>query len=648
MAEPEAQIPRNIGGDEIIEILGEGGMSVVYTAMQEHPRRKVAIKVLRGGIFSPTAARRFHLEVEILGKLDHPWIAKVFDAGTHDDGNGATPFFVMEYVSGAKELTPYLKEESPERREILKLFAMISSAIEHGHHRGVVHRDLKPGNILIDENGEPKIIDFGVARSLDNTVGEEAMTEAGRLVGTVQFMAPEQVDPKIKDIDARCDVYALGVVLYQMLTDRLPRVLEGLPIYEAVRQICEEDPVRPTIHDKTIDTNIEAIIMKAIHHNRERRYQSAGAMGRDMLRYLSHQPIKARKISMIDRAKLFLHRHGSSIGIASIVSVVVISIISMFIYKQGVGDSEIKRLESEIAELKTPFETTPVVPLSTQKPEPIEAVLTLPENAESVFVSGNGKIIVAIKDEFIYSRRTNDALVHTPPMNVDLSKASLALSQNGETLGVVAGVKCRIAQLGTFFEGDSEVVGRFTTTNSPPVAIAVDATRLAIVRDNMTLELFEIGEKTKRSASMSGQYVCIALPNLTQVVAATQNKVFVWTDDFPNNAMEYEGVQDPIVVGMMHEKPVIIGRGGDLIYYTNKLLNRKSLDLAGDVLFASVSSSGKKIAIVVGATLLRYDISTGDLRQVNECSEEIGGVSINSEGVIVFWTRGGEVFELTE
>jgi hypothetical protein len=180
------------------------------------------------------------------------------------------------------------------------------------------------------------------------------------------------------------------------------------------------------------------------------------------------------------------------------------------------------------------------------------------------------------------------------------------------------------------------------------VALAVDATRLAIVRDNMTLELLEVGVKAKRAASMSGQYACVALPNPTRVVAATPNKVFVWTDDFPNNAVEYEGVQDPVVVGMMHEKPVIIGRGGDLIYYTNKIPDRKSLDLAGDVLFASVSSSGKKIAMVVGTTLYRYEISTDELRQVYECSEEIGGVSINSEGVIVFWTRGGEVFELTD
>ena len=313
----EQAIPKHIGDYSIIKVLGEGGMSVVYTAKQKHPNRMVAIKVLRGGRFSTTASKRFYLEVEILGKLDHPWIAKIYDAGTHDDGNGATPYYVMELVENARELTPYLEQEKPNRRELLKLFTMITSAVEHGHHRGIVHRDIKPGNILIDEKGEPKLIDFGVARSLDNNkVNEQAMTEAGRLVGTVQFMAPEQVDTKISDIDARCDVYALGAVLYQMLTGRLPRTLEGLPIYEAVRQICLEDPVRPTVYDASLDQNLEAIIMKAIETNRENRYQTAGAFGRDMLRYLGDIPIKARKVTPVDRAKLFCKRHRRQITIS--------------------------------------------------------------------------------------------------------------------------------------------------------------------------------------------------------------------------------------------------------------------------------------------------------------------------------------------
>lgn len=649
MTEPERNIPRSIGGYQILEILGEGGMSVVYTAMQDHPRRKVAIKVLRGGVFSPTASRRFHLEVEILGKLDHPWIAKVYEAGTHDDGNGATPYFVMEHVSGARELTPYLKEEEIERREILKLFAMISSAIEHGHHRGVVHRDLKPGNILIDGNGEPKIIDFGVARSLENnTVGEDAMTEAGRLVGTVQFMAPEQVDPKIQDIDARCDVYALGVVLYQMLTGRFPRILEGLPIYEAVRQICEEEPVRPTIHDKTIDPNIEAIILKSIQHDREKRYQSAGAMGRDVLRYLGHIPIKARKVGIFDRLKLFLHRHNKAVAIILIVSVVVISTLALYLYKQGVDEIEIERLEAQITQLRTPIETTQHNPPISEEPESIEPVFTLPANARSTVVSKSGSIVAAATDNF-YVWRIDGSLVQVPAINIDPKNAFLAISQNGWTLGVVADSKCRIAQLGINDETKARVSARFSRSPTEIMATAVDETRIAIASDNMTLEVLQIEGGPRHSTSTSGQYLCIALPTSKQVVAATPNAVFVWTDgSFPNNAEQYEGVQDPVTVGMFLEKPIVLSRGGELVYHLDDQPVRVVLDLSGEISFSTFCASGLKIALVVDSTLFRYELSSGEMKKLYECTEEIGGVSINNEGDVVCWAVGGEVFVFTK
>jgi serine/threonine protein kinase len=649
MTEPERNIPRSIGGYQILEILGEGGMSVVYTAMQDHPRRKVAIKVLRGGVFSPTASRRFHLEVEILGKLDHPWIAKVYEAGTHDDGNGAMPFFVMEHVSGARELTTYLNEEALERREVLKLFAMISSAIEHGHHRGVVHRDLKPGNILIDENGEPKIIDFGVARSIENnTVGEEAMTEAGRLVGTVQFMAPEQVDPKVQDIDARCDVYALGVVLYQMLTLRLPRTLEGLPIYEAVRQICEEEPVRPTIHDKTIDANIEAIILKAIRNDREQRYQTAGAMGRDVLRYLGHKPIKARKVGVFDRLKLFLYRHDRAIIISTIASVVAISFIALFIYKQEVGESEIERLEAEISELRTTEEPSERSPTPSIDPEPLEPVFTLPTNARNAVISTSGSVIAAVAGEDFYLWRTDGSLIQVPPMNIDPAISILAISQDGQTLGVVADSKCRIAQIHTNTQSQSRVSARFTRSSTNIMAAAVDETRIAITSDDMTIELFETQKKTRRTTSTSGQYLCIELPSPNHIVAATPNSVFVWsTEAFPNNSKKYEGVQNPVAVGLNHEIPAVIGRTGELVYYVEDEPVRLALDLPGEIAIASFNTLATEIAFVIETSLFHYDIGEGELEKRHTFTEEIEGVSIDNEGGAVCWLTGGAVFEFT-
>ena len=646
MTDPERTIPREIGGYQIIEILGEGGMSVVYTALQDHPRRKVAIKVLRGGIFSPTASRRFHLEVEILGKLDHPWIAKVYDAGTHDDGNGATPFFVMEHVSDALELTPYLEENGLERREVLKLFAMISSAIEHGHHRGVVHRDLKPGNILVDGNGEPKIIDFGVARSLDdNTVGEEAMTEAGRLVGTVQFMAPEQVDPKVKDIDARCDVYALGVVLYQMLTARLPRTLEGLPIYEAVRQICKEEPVRPTVYDKSIDANLEAIIMKAIQNDREKRYQTAGGMGRDILRYLGHRPIKARTVGILDQAKLFLHLHKKPLYIASIVTIVSSAIITLFLYKQEVDDSEIERLEAEISELRTPDETAQNIAPVTTEPVLLESTFLLPENARRVSVSQNGSVIAAIVNEEFYVWETDGTSLIVPAMNIDPTYASLSLSQTGLTLGVVAGSKCRIAQLAILPESNAYVSSRFSRPLAVAITTAVDKNRIAISSDNMTLEILEDGAKIKRIASTHGHYLCVALPRHDQVIAATPGEVFLWEKNtFPLNPLRFDGIQDPVAVGMVQERPVVIGRDGEVVLHTREESVRFTLDISEDITYASFSTSGLQLACVSGSTLYHCDMQQETARAVNVFSSELAGVTVHDDGTIVCWTVSGEVF----
>jgi serine/threonine protein kinase len=446
----EQVIPKEINGYKITGILGEGGMSIVYTATQQHPKRTVAIKVLRNGLYSQTASKRFHLEVEILGKLDHPWIAKIFEAGTHDDGNGATQYYVMEHVKNARELTQFIEDEKPNRRNLLKLFTMITSAVEHGHHRGVVHRDIKPGNILIDSKGEPKLIDFGVARSLSSeTVQEQAMTEAGRLVGTVQFMAPEQVDPNISDIDARCDVYALGAVLYQMLTARLPRTLEGLPIYEAIRQICKEDPVLPTVYDNTIDQDLEAIIMKSIENNRSKRYQNAGAFGRDMLRYLGDIPIKARKVTTIDRTKLFCRRHKRQLLIWSVVLCIgVISIAGGLIYKKKSNEWQ-KELHSTIEELSKKNEELVTVPLATTpiEVELIEPIFVLQGNPEKIQVSAGGNILVAIVEDDFIAREMNGNSIALPSMNIEPSEAVFAVSSSGIIAAFVS-TNAYVVQLG--------------------------------------------------------------------------------------------------------------------------------------------------------------------------------------------------------
>jgi hypothetical protein len=243
-------LPDAIGGYAITRVIGTGGMAIVYAALQKSPKRTVALKVMKTGINADTALRRFRREIEILGRLRHPYIAQVFDAGLHDEHPGvpdsAVPYFVMEYVPGARTIVEYATAQELNTTDRLKLFVKVCAAVEHGHHNKVIHRDLKPSNILIDERGDPKIIDFGVARAMDPGITSQTVhTEAGRLIGTVQYMSPEQVNTAITDIDARADVYSLGVVLYRLLTDHQPHSFASLPLHEAARMIREDPPVRP-------------------------------------------------------------------------------------------------------------------------------------------------------------------------------------------------------------------------------------------------------------------------------------------------------------------------------------------------------------------------------------------------------------------
>jgi WD40 repeat protein len=320
-------IPSEIGGFLIQRVLGTGGMATVYAALQKQPRRTVALKVMKAGVTTETALRRFKREVEILGRLRHPYIAQVFAAGTHHDAGGAEiPYFVMEYVPGARNLLEFVSMNTLDLRERLKLFVKICAAVEHGHRAKVIHRDLKPGNILIDENGEPKIIDFGVAHTTEldlasgAAAGQETMTEAGRLVGTLHYMAPEQVDTTRQDLDPRCDVYALGVILYKLMTGRLPLDLDAVPIYEAARMIRQQMPRSPSQVNPAIKGDLETIILKALEKDRLRRYSNAGSLGRDIVRYLADKPIHGRRAGAVYRATLFVKRQRTAV----IVGVVVV------------------------------------------------------------------------------------------------------------------------------------------------------------------------------------------------------------------------------------------------------------------------------------------------------------------------------------
>jgi len=309
--------PSKIGSYQILSILGEGGMGVVYLAQQESPRRRIALKVIRAGYMSPRLLRRFEHESQILGRLQHPGIAQVFEAGTAQVGgvgSGLQPFFAMEYIDGAP-LTTYAARHGLNLRQRLTLFAAVCQAVEHAHQKGVIHRDLKPVNILVDKAGQPKILDFGVARATDADMGAATLnTDFGQLVGTVPYMSPEQISGDPANIDTRCDVYTLGVILYELLAGRLPHAVHDKTIAEAARVIAEHAPPSLGSLDRALRGDPQTIVGKALEKDKARRYQSAADLAADLDRYLRDEPIAARPATTGYQLRMFAKRNNALVG----------------------------------------------------------------------------------------------------------------------------------------------------------------------------------------------------------------------------------------------------------------------------------------------------------------------------------------------
>lgn len=307
-------LPSNIGHYKIIRKIGEGGMGSVYEAVQEKPRRRVALKVIRFGCASAQALRRFELEANVLGRLQHPGIAQVYEAGTADAGQGPQPFFAMEFIEGWT-LRDYVARNRLGIRQRLELMAKICDAVQHAHERGVIHRDLKPGNILVDATGQPKILDFGIARATDSDVQITTMqTDVGQLIGTVPYMSPEQIAADPHALDIRSDVYALGVITYEMLAGKLPYDVQQKMIHEAARVIREDDPIPLSTVNRVFRGDIETIVAKTLEKDKARRYGSAAELAADIRRYLNHEPITARPPSTIYQVRKFARRNRALVG----------------------------------------------------------------------------------------------------------------------------------------------------------------------------------------------------------------------------------------------------------------------------------------------------------------------------------------------
>ena len=344
-----AKFPSSIGPYRISAIIGQGGMGTVYKAMQDSPRRSVALKVVKKGVTSRSARKRFEYEAQTLGRLRHENIAQIYEAGTHESEEVTQPYFAMEYIPNAKSITQYARDKNLGTRERLALFSKVCDAIQHGHQKGIIHRDIKPGNILVTSSGTPKVIDFGVARSTDSDMAVTTMrTDLGQLIGTLQYMSPEQCDADPDDIDTRSDVYALGMVLYELLTDSPAYDISNAAIHEAIRVIREEEPISLSSVNRSLRGDIETMTFKALQKNRAVRYQSATELGQDIARYLRDEPISARPPGLIDKIRRLIRKHKAVAISTSIVLVVLIASIAII----TIYASEKNRREREVIMLE--------------------------------------------------------------------------------------------------------------------------------------------------------------------------------------------------------------------------------------------------------------------------------------------------------
>jgi tetratricopeptide (TPR) repeat protein/predicted Ser/Thr protein kinase len=329
--------PERVAEYTLIKLLGQGAMGSVHLAQQQRPKRLVALKLIRAESMTESRRRRFELEAESLAKLRHPNIATIYAAGQTDIDGVSHPYFAMELVEGT---TLNRACALMNRAERLRILATICDAIEHAHHKGIVHRDLKPANIMLGDDARPKVLDFGVARSMD----DESVSE---LVGTLPYMSPEQLR-KDEDVDWRTDIYALGIITHEILTGQRPHDLHDMTIDDALQVVAKPSKSIST----TLDPELRAIIRRALEPERDHRYPSAGALANDLRAYLAKRPVSVLADSRAYRARKYIQRNRIPVALATLAVLALITGVIATTYQakratEGWATAEQQREQAE-------------------------------------------------------------------------------------------------------------------------------------------------------------------------------------------------------------------------------------------------------------------------------------------------------------